>query len=90
MLDENGEPKQYPKTTWGYDNWEVEIYAATQEEVDLIWDMIEIAKPVGMNDATIFQMINEEATPYFEGQKSAADVAKIIQSRVEIYVSENS
>ncbi len=90
VLDENGEPKQYPKTTWGYDNWEVEIYAATQEEVDLIWDMIEIAKPVGMNDETIFQMINEEATPYFEGQKSAADVAKIIQSRVEIYVSENS
>ena len=90
MKDENGNPIEDPKTTWGYDEWEVDIFAATQEEVDLIKGMIEIAKPAGMNDETIFTMIMEEAAAYFEGQKNAEDVAKIIQSRVEIYVSENS
>lgn len=90
MYDENGVALQYPKTTWGYDNWEAEIYAATQEEVDLVKSMIEVAKPAGMNDQTIFQMIQEDAAAYFEGQKSAEDVAAVIQSRVEIYVSENS
>ncbi|MBQ7776523.1 MAG: extracellular solute-binding protein [Lachnospiraceae bacterium] len=90
MKDENGNPIEESKTTWGYDDWEVEIYAATQEEVDMIKSMIEVAKPAGMNDEKIYEMISEEAAPFFEGQKSAEDVAKIIQSRVEIYVSENS
>ncbi|MBQ9141446.1 MAG: extracellular solute-binding protein [Lachnospiraceae bacterium] len=90
MYDENGVALQYPKTTWGYDDWEAEIYAATQEEVDAIKAMIDIAKPAGMNDQTIFQMITEDAKAYFEGQKSAKEVADVIQSRVEIYVSENS
>ena len=90
MLDENGEPMQYSKTSWGYDDWEVEIYAASQETIDKIKELIRIAKPAVMSDEGIFEMINEEAAAYFEGQKSAEDVAKIIQSRVSIYVSENS
>lgn len=90
MYDEEGNPLQYPKTTWGYDDWEAKIYAATQEEVDEIKDMIALAKPQSNGDQTIFTMIMEEAESYFAGQKSAQDVAKVIQSRVEIYVSENS
>ena len=90
MYDEEGNALQFPKTTWGYDDWEAEIYAATQEEVDEIKAMIDAAKPQGSGDQTIFTMINEEAQSYFSGQKSAEDVAKIIQSRVELYVSENS
>lgn len=90
MYDENGEPLQYPKTSWGYDDWDADIYAATKEEIDDIRAMIDIAKPISGNVETIFSMISEEAVYYFAGQKSAEEVAKIIQSRVEIYVSENS
>lgn len=90
MYDENGEPLQHPKTTWGYDDWETEIYAATKEQVDMIKSLIDVAKPAGMTDQTIFEMISEEAAAYFAGQKSAEEVAAVIQSRVEIYVSENS
>ncbi len=89
MYDEDGNTIQCPKTTWGYDNWEVQIYAATQEEVDSIKEMIAMARPLGGADQTIFTIINEEAASYFKGQKSAQDVADIIQSRVEVYVSEN-
>ena len=37
-----------------------------------------------------FSMISEEAEGCFAGQKSPQDVAKIIQSRVELYVKENN
>ena len=89
MYDEEGNAMQYPKTTWGYDDWEAEIYAATQEEVDEIKAMIEMARPMNGADQTVFNIILEEAGPYFKGQKSAQDVANIIQSRVDMYISEN-
>jgi hypothetical protein len=39
-------------------------------------------------DRTISAIIAEEAAPYFAGQKSLDDAARIIQSRASIYVSE--
>lgn len=89
-LDENGEPIIYPKTTWGYDDWEAEIYAATPEQIQMIRDLIDSASASTNNDETILKIINEEAAAYFEGQKSAQEVASVIQSRVQTYVSENS
>lgn len=89
MYDEDGNAMQYPKTSWGYDDWEADIYAATQEEVDDIKAMIAAARPMNGADQTVYNIIMEEAGPYFKGQKSAQDVANIIQSRVDMYISEN-
>ena len=90
VKDENGEPIEMPKTTWGYDNWETEIFAASQEEIDEIRFLIDNARLAVNNSEEIFSMISEEADAYFAGQKSPQDVAKIIQSRVELYVKENN
>lgn len=90
MLDENGEPMIWPKTTWGYDDWEAEIYAATPEQVQAVRDLIDSAVAASNNDETVLSIISEEAQGYFEGQKSAKDVAGVIQSRVQTYISENS
>ena len=90
LTDKDGNYMQYPKTSWGYDNWDVDIYAATQEEIDGVRHLIEIARPLSRESEEIYAIIGEEAAPYFAGQKSAEEVAKIIQSRVQIYVSENS
>jgi hypothetical protein len=38
----------------------------------------------------VYSIISEEAEAYFKGQKTVDEVADIIQSRVKIYVSENS
>lgn len=89
-LDENGEPLIWPKVTWGYDDWEAEIYAATPEQVQAVRNLIDSAVAATNNDETVLNIIQEEAQAYFEGQKSAQDVANIIQSRVQTYVSENS
>ena len=37
----------------------------------------------------ITNIITEEAEAFFKGQKSVADVANVIQSRVQVYVNEN-
>lgn len=90
LKDAEGNPVENPKTTWGYDNWQVDIYAASQKEIDGIRALIEIARPLSQESDEIYEIIGEEAAPYFAGQKSAEETAKIIQSRVQIYVSENS
>lgn len=40
------------------------------------------------NDIT--EMINEETKAFFAGDKTAKETAEVLQSRVKIYVSENS
>ena len=73
-----------------FDYREMKISPATQEQVDEIQRLIEGAKLPNHNDGALLKIISEEAEAYFKGQKSAEDVAKIIQSRASVYVSENS
>ena len=61
----------------------------TQEEVDEICEFIYSVKKVNKFDNNIRNIINEEAQSFFEGQKSAQEVAQIIQSRAQIFVDEN-
>ena len=89
--DEEGNQIEQPKTTWGWDDVSIEIMAATQEEIDTVKALITSAERIvsGNPDQQIINIITEEAESFFNGQKSAADVANIIQNRVQIYVNEN-
>lgn len=74
----------------GYqDGWSYTYRKATQEEVDLILFLIDVAKPASNSNSEMMTIINEEAEGFFKGQKSVDEVAKIIQSRIQVYVSEN-
>ena len=92
LLDENGEPiPMNVGSSIGYeDGWSYSYRTATQEEVDLVLDLIETAKPVYRSNDEIINIINEEAEAFYQGQKSVDDVVNIIQSRINIYVNENS
>ncbi len=87
--DENGTKHKQSKTTWGYDDFQIEIFAATEEEVAAVRKLIESVNSSYQFDTQMFTIIEEEAGAFFEGQKSAKDVADIIQSRIQIYVNEN-
>lgn len=88
---EDGEKIEQPKTTWGWDDFEMEIYAATQEEVDAVKAIIASAeRTAGSVNEELTNIITEETAPYFKGQKNAQETADIIQSRIQIYVKENS
>ena len=61
---------------------------STQEQVDQIRELIETTTKVANYDQSMINIVNEEAEAFFQGQKSAQDVAKLIQSKANIYVNE--
>ena len=61
----------------------------TQEDVDKIYELINSVDAVVRSDDEINKIIEEESGAFFAGKKSVNDVANIIQSRVELYISEN-
>lgn len=90
MLDENGEPIKQSKGGMGWGDVIYEYYGATQEQIDMLKEIIAVAKPKASNDNQIMNIINEEAASFFSGQKSVDEVVNIIQNRVQIYVSESN
>ncbi|MDE7254504.1 MAG: extracellular solute-binding protein [Acetatifactor sp.] len=89
LLDADGNPvpQGYSSVSWGIGE-EYTFRTPTEEEVQLVRELIESASKVQPTDSKITEMILEEAQPFFQGQKSAEEVADIIQSRVQLYMDE--
>ena len=64
--------------------------AITQAEIDSIIALIDSTYGIQSRDAVLMDIINESAEDFFAGRQSAADTARIIQSRVSRYISEHS
>lgn len=92
ILDENGNPiEKGGSSSIGYqDGWSYTYRKATQEEVDLVLQLIDQAKPVNLGIMQILNLIDEDAAAYFEGQKTVDEVVKVIQNRVQLYVDVNN
>ena len=90
LLDENGEPIPVVRySMWNqYTQEAEEIYCLSQEQVDQIRELLETTTKMADYDNDIIRIVTEQAAPFFEGQKSAEDVAKLVQSKVNIYVNE--
>lgn len=86
--DENGNKVEQDYTTWMGDT-EIILQPMTQEEVDKIYNFVASIDQIYYYNESIMNIINEDAAAFFEGQKSAKEVADIIQSRIQIYVNEN-
>ena len=90
ILDENGEPVPVARySMWNQHTQKVEeIYALSEEQVQQIRELIETTTKMADYDNSIIEIVTAQAAPYFAGQKSTADVAKLVQSKVNIYVNE--
>ncbi len=86
-IDENGTKVEYDDIFYLGDV-EVTVEPMTREEVDAFLEQLYSFTKVQTVDRSLQQIIEEEAASYFAGQKSAKEVADIIQSRVQIYVNE--
>lgn len=86
--DEDGN-EQIAENAWSFDDIELKVGVPTDEDINVIKELIFKIDTKPSLDEDIYNIISEEATAYFEGQKSAKDVADVIQSRVSIYVKEN-
>ena len=67
---------------------EVEILPLTQEEVDMILELISISEFGGVYDDSVMEIVSEEAKAYFNDEKPASEVVSNIQKRVQLYVNE--
>lgn len=86
---ENATKEKDYSHSWGWGNFEIEVQPATQKDVDQVKELVYNTTAVnGAVSEDITNIINEEAAAYFSGQKSAQDVADIIQSRMQVYLSE--
>lgn len=86
--DENGNLVEYdPEYTIG--GITIPITPMSGEEAERIEQYILSVDQAYSYDANLVNIIEEEAAPYFSGQKSAKEAADIIQSRAQIYVHEN-
>ena len=86
--DENGKEVEVPKNSWGWGGTPVETFALSQEEADQIMELINSVKSTMSYDENLLEIVKEGAAAFFAGQKTAADAANVIQSRVSIYVNE--
>ena len=87
-LDENGNKVEYSETF--YMNGEsIELEPMTQEQIDQVVEFIRSVNTRSYYNQDISKILEEEVEAYFTGQKSAQEVAQVIQSRAQIYVSEN-
>lgn len=86
--DENGNLVEYDQT-YMVGEVEIPITPMSQEDIDVVVNFIKSVDQLFNYNQNLETIIAEEAAPYFEGQKSAKEVADIIQSRVQIYVNEN-
>ncbi len=99
LKDENGNIRLDPETgeklmesKGGYwdsvrQEW-VDSYYYTQEEIDKIEEIINSTDRIYVVDQAINDIVNEQVEAFFAGQRSAEDVAKLIQSKAMIYVNE--
>lgn len=86
---ETGEQVEESQGGYGYGNdFEIEIYAATQEQYDMLLELYERVNSIYSYDNTIMELIQKDAAPFFAGQKTAEEAARLIQSSVSLYVAE--
>jgi ABC-type glycerol-3-phosphate transport system substrate-binding protein len=87
---ETGKKEYYDETYYDEKTGkEIVIKPISDDRLAYIKDRIIACKTLRSFDQEIINLVNEEAAPYFAGEKSAQEVANIIQSRVSIYVREN-
>lgn len=81
--------KEYYDDTWWINSEKIIIEPMTKEEADNLYDFICSVNQAYSYDEDLWNIVTEEVAPYFEGQKTAKEVATIIQSRAQIYINEN-
>ena len=64
-------------------------FAPNQAQLDRFWDLYNAIDHTSGENRTLVDLIAEQAQPYFAGDKSLAETAKLIQNRATLYINEN-
>jgi multiple sugar transport system substrate-binding protein len=83
-----GEGGGQPKIRMNVNGKELAMQPATDQDIALIEKMVNNAKVYMESDPKITSIVSEETGPFFQGQKQAEEVAKVIQNKVSTYLQE--
>lgn len=72
----------------GKDPVTIDAKPLSQQDIDYINSFIEKASVYNRSNSGINNIIDSETTPFFSGEKTAEEVAKVIQNKVSIYLGE--
>ncbi|MCR4930508.1 MAG: hypothetical protein K5988_11020 [Lachnospiraceae bacterium] len=86
-VDENGNKEYYDENFW-IGNTPVAVDPIKKEKALEIKEFVTHVTTTYSWDEELNKIVDEETQGYFEGQKSAKEVAGIIQSRLQIYINE--
>lgn len=88
LADDTIPHDEYHKSSLSMDDVPVEYGEATQEELTYFQKYLDSLNTSLLDDTKITAIVTEESGKYFSGDCSAERAAQAIQSRVEIYLSE--
>jgi ABC-type glycerol-3-phosphate transport system substrate-binding protein len=86
--EENGIKTEEPKGTGSLGDYHFDIYAAAEEDIEALRNLIESANRIRSHDGVISNIALEEAQSFFSGAKTAEEAADIAENRIRIYVEE--
>ena len=86
-LDANGE-KMPEKHYFARNDGAYEYYCMSETMAERFTDLLETTTRTSVDDESIKDIVTRQAAAFFAGQKSAEEVAKLIQSNARIYVNE--
>ena len=91
IMDEEGNPLEKSVIRYSYgEDWSFGSHACTEEEIAILRELIDAARPIPAGNREIMMIISEEAEAFYKGQKSLDEVVNTIQNRASMYVAENS
>ena len=83
------EMQHYHRNEYTNENTAEGFEGFTEEDKQSILSMINMSyRSAFDNDHVLLNILTEETEAFFQGQKSAEDVAKVIQNRVSLYLAE--
>ena len=89
-LDEKGEKIPVSRGgVWNEATQDVtEFYAVTPAQADKVMELINTTTKLYSQNEAVLRIIFEQTDAFFAGQKSAEEVAKLVQGKLSIYVNE--
>jgi len=92
-LDENGDEIEVPRNFQYVElviPFTIPVYAMTEAEAERFRDIIANTAVRPVFDDTLIEILEEELSRFFAGNSSATDTARVLQSRIQIFLSERS
>jgi len=86
--DDDGNIVEVPHAEFWIGGSTLSLFAMTPEEAQSLRALVDSAQSGGQFDHALWYIVSEELPQFFAGSRSAEDTARIIQNRVERFLSE--